>query len=102
MSIRKQLRGVLEVVTSSGVHYLVPSFSERVYLTWMFRNFRTLPLSVLTDPQRRRIEHIANRNHKATSFECDEVLGTIDCMPVMKRKPVQSAPAARLQHTAQV
>jgi hypothetical protein len=91
---------VLEVVTLSGVHYLVPSFSERFYLAWMFRNFRTLPLGVLTDPQRRRIEIIATRNKKAGSYASDEVLGTIDCTPVMKKKSVQSAPAPQLQHSA--
>jgi hypothetical protein len=87
MSMRRLFRGVLEVVTPSGTHYLSPSFTERLYLIWMFRNFRTLPLNVLTESQRKRIELMASTYNKAEGHQCDEILGSIESVPPIKRMP---------------
>jgi hypothetical protein len=93
MSIRRQLRGVLEVIAPSGTHYLSPSIAERLYLVWLFRNFRTLPLTVLSPTQRRRIEAIAAKYRRANPISCDEILGTVELVSPPK-KPVQSAISA--------
>ncbi len=90
---RRQLRGVLEVITPSGTHYLTPSLTERLYLIWIFRNFRTLPLTVLSQWQRRKMEAIAAKYHRALPCTCDEILGTVEFVPASK-KPVRSAVAA--------
>lgn len=84
MQMRKNLRGVLEVVTPSGTHYLSPTLSERMFLIWIFRNFRTLPLNVLTDAQRRKIENMATAYRRAEPYRCDEIIGTIEALPAKK------------------
>ncbi len=89
MSIRRSLRGVLEVITPAGTHYLYPSLWERVYLTWMFRNFRTLPLTVLSYPQRRRIESMVAKYRRASPMKCDEILGSVELVAETK-KPVRA------------
>jgi hypothetical protein len=89
MSFRRQLRGVLEVVTLSGTHCLDPSLLERLQLVWIFRNFRQLPLDVLSGPQRRIFRNISEKYRSAHPHRRDELLGTLDCLPTTK-KPVRS------------
>ena len=43
MWIERLLYGVLRVLTPLGPRYLGPSFLERAYLLWTFRNFTSLP-----------------------------------------------------------
>lgn len=93
MSIRRSLFGVLEVVTPAGAHYLCPSPLERVYLLWMFRNFRTLPLTVLTNAQRRKIESMVAKYRRANPMKCDEILGSVE-LGTPLRKPVRATVAA--------
>ena len=38
---------VVQVRTPIGPRYIMPSFLQRVYLLWMFRNFPILPHAVL-------------------------------------------------------
>jgi hypothetical protein len=90
MSIRRQLRGVLEIITPSGTYYLSPSISERLFLIWIFRNFRLLPFTVLSQTQRRMIESIAAKSRRADPSRCDEILGSMEFVAPAK-KPVQSA-----------
>ena|SRR3984893_2364705 len=56
MWIEKLSIGVLRVLTPLGARYLNPSVAERLYLLWVFRNFKTLPLKVLSTREQRRIE----------------------------------------------
>jgi|SRR5579872_464030 hypothetical protein len=56
MWIEKLSQGVLRVLTPLGPRYLKPSFSQRLYLLWIFRNFETLPVKVLSPRQQKRIE----------------------------------------------
>jgi len=93
MSIRRSLRGVLQVITPAGTHHLYPSLSERVYLIWMFRNFRTLPLTVLSDAQRRKIESMVAKYRRASPSKCDEILGSVELVAEMK-KPVRATVVA--------
>src|SRR5205809_7425415 len=56
MWLAKLASGVLRVLTPLGPRYLQPSFAQRLYLLWVFRNFQTLPVKVLTSRQRRLVE----------------------------------------------
>ncbi len=40
--------GILQVLTDTGLHYVRPSFWERLRLVWIFRNFSALPQQVLS------------------------------------------------------
>ena len=43
MLIEKLAAGVVQVQTPIGPRYVMPSFLQRIYLLWMFRNFPILP-----------------------------------------------------------
>jgi hypothetical protein len=61
MWIEKLWEGVLRVLTPLGPRYLQPTFLQRVYLLWIFRNFQTLPVKVLTPFQLRFIESMSQK-----------------------------------------
>jgi hypothetical protein len=56
MWLEKLLSGVLRIMTPLGPRYLKPTFWQRLYLMWIFRNFPALPVKVLTSRQRRAVE----------------------------------------------
>lgn len=58
MSVQNIFRGVLRVQTPAGCRYFRPSFQDRVRLAWIFRHFASLPLQVLTEPQRQLLSRI--------------------------------------------
>ena len=93
MSLRRQFRGVLEIVTPSGTQYLSPSVWERLYLIWIFRNFRMLQAGVLSKTERRRIESIAARAERVKMLNSDEIIGSVEFFWTLK-KPVQSSATA--------
>lgn len=61
MWMEKLSYGVLRVLTPLGPRYLNPSFLQRLYLLWIFRNFETLPVKVLSSRQQKRIEKMCAR-----------------------------------------
>src|ERR1700726_3510395 len=62
MWMEKLSYGVLRVLTPLGPRYLNPSFAQRLYLLWIFRNFETLPVKVLSPRQQRWIDAICARH----------------------------------------
>lgn len=58
--------GLVELRTKSGLVYVNPSFSERLYLLWTFRNFHRLPVEVLNRHQRQMIERLGQTAVVAT------------------------------------
>ena len=58
---KRLLYGVLRVLTPLGPRYLSPSFLERVYLLWTFRNFTSLPLVVLNHRQQRLVDRLCSQ-----------------------------------------
>lgn len=50
--------GLVELRTRSGLVCVSPSFAERIYLLWTFRNFPRLPKEVLNRHQRELIERL--------------------------------------------
>ena len=61
MWIERLLDGVLRVLTPLGPRYLSPSFLERVYLLWTFRNFTSLPLVVLNHRQQKLVDRLCSQ-----------------------------------------
>jgi len=61
MWIERLLYGVLRVLTPLGPRYLSPSFMERVYLLWTFRNFTSLPLVVLNHWQQKLVDRLCSQ-----------------------------------------
>ena len=89
MWIRKLSVGVLRVVTPLGPRYIRPSFSQRLYLLWIFRNFEMLPLQVLTIRQRSLIDSLCLQQRFLSlspnaSLEDSPVLGTVE-----RRRPIE-------------
>ncbi|PYX33429.1 MAG: hypothetical protein DMG77_00460 [Acidobacteria bacterium] len=88
MWIEKLADGVVRVQTPIGPRYVMPSFRQRVYLIWMFRNFPILPHAVLTRRQQRLIDRLCGEQRfvsRAYSDGMDEapVIGTVERRPVI-------------------
>ena len=62
MWIEKLSDGVLELDTPIGPRYVQPSFLQRAYLIWTFRNFFSLPQQVLRPSEIRLIDQLCNEN----------------------------------------
>jgi hypothetical protein len=84
MWLEKLFSGVLRVLTPLGPRYLKPTFMQRLYLLWVFRNFPSLPVKVLTARQRRLIESMC-ADDKFISFGAGvddaPLLGTLEQRP---------------------
>jgi hypothetical protein len=84
MWLEKLSAGVLRVLTPLGPRYLKPSFLQRLYLLWVFRNFQTLPVKVLTSRQRRLLE-VMYAQDRFVSFgigvDDAPLLGTLEQRP---------------------
>ena len=80
-SVSHKLRtGLLELRTNRGSLYATPSFYERLYLLWIFRNFHSLTRRVLSQWQQRFVEKLGE---SATTLERGAlhrpyVIGTIE------------------------
>ena len=70
--------GLVELRTSTGSVYARPSFWERLYLVWMFRNFRCLPKEVLTHHQQRLIDKLCQVAVRQRSIADSEVIGIVE------------------------
>jgi hypothetical protein len=84
MWLEKLVSGILRVLTPLGPRYLKPSFAQRLYLLWVFRNFETLPLKVLTSRQRRFVEKLyAEDRFLSFGIGVDDapLLGTLEQRP---------------------
>jgi hypothetical protein len=85
MWMEKLSYGVLRVLTPLGPRYLNPSFWQRLYLLWIFRNFETLPVKVLSQRQQRRIESMCARYGFVSVLERGvmdtPLLGTLEQRP---------------------
>ena len=59
-SVSQKIRtGLLELRTPSGLLYASPTFSQRVYLVWTFRHFRSLSRRVLNRRQQELIDKLS-------------------------------------------
>src|SRR3981081_2811601 len=69
--IEKLAAGVVRVQTPVGPRYVMPSFRQRVYLVWMFRNFHILPHAVLSGRQQRMIDRLCAEQRFASMAYAD-------------------------------
>jgi hypothetical protein len=92
MLIDKLAVGVVQVQTPIGPRYIMPSFLQRVYLLWVFRNFPILPHAVLSGRQQRMIDRMCSEQVFASLPYVDglneaPVIGIIE-----RRPPVGTSP----------
>lgn len=83
MLIDKLAAGVVRVQTAIGPRYLMPSFLQRLYFLWMFRNFPILPQAVLSRGQQRMIDRLCSAQRfvsmaYADGMEDAPVIGTVE------------------------
>jgi TonB family protein len=81
--------GVVELRADIGSVYVSPSFWERIYLLWMFRNFHRLPKQVLNRHQRQLIDKlcraaIVNRNGPIAGTSIIGAVENVSLMPDCK------------------
>jgi len=96
--IEKLFCGVLRVMTPLGPRYLRPTFKQRLYLIWVFRNFPSLPVKVLTGRQLQFIENLwAQDQFVSFGMGVDDapLVGTLEQRPPVieqmpERKPIRS------------
>ena len=85
MWIEKLFAGVLRVLTPLGPRYIKPSLAQRIYLLWIFRHFKVLPLQVLTPRQRRVIDALCVEPRFVPPTETDgwepPIIGTLERRP---------------------
>jgi len=105
MWLEKLCWGVLRVLTPLGPRYVKPSFAQRLYLIWIFRNFHTLPAKVLSLRQQKWIDQICATHGFTSLFEpsgLSEVplVGTLEQRPPLepltfsRRRPGSGVPEA--------
>jgi hypothetical protein len=99
MWIEKLLGGVLRVLTPLGARYIRPALAQRIYLLWIFRNFKVLPLQVLTPRQRRMIDALCGDPRFVAPAEPDgweaPILGTLERRPPIAPTPDAPTPGSR-------
>jgi hypothetical protein len=88
MWMEKLSYGVLRVLTPLGPRYLNPSFAQRLYLLWIFRNFATLPVKVLSPRQQRRIDAMCARHGFVSVLEPNGLIDTPLLGTLEQRPPV--------------
>lgn len=102
MWMKKLSAGVLRVVTPIGPRYIRPSFSQRLYLLWIFRHFEMLPLQVLSNRQRTLIDSLCLQQRflslpATAETEDSPVLGTVERRPPIEVDPLPPRrPSARV------
>lgn len=93
MLIDKLAVGVVQVQTPIGPRYIMPSFLQRVYLLWVFRNFPILPHAVLSGRQQRMIDRMCSEQVFASLPYVDglneaPVIGIIERRPPAATNPL--------------
>jgi len=93
--IEKLWGGVLRVLTPLGPRYLRPTFLQRAYLLWIFRNFHTLPVKVLSSQQLRFMDALCSResfvSQSGMGFDDAPILGTLEQRPPAEAESGQPA-----------
>jgi hypothetical protein len=97
MWIEKLSDGVLCVQTALGPRYIRPSFWQRFYLAWVFRNFGSLPEQVLSERQRRLVSELCRAQNFITPSFSNGLLDA-PIIGIVERRPsmlVESVPPKR-------
>jgi TonB family protein len=96
---QKVRTGLVELRTHIGPVYVSPSFWERIYLLWTFRNFQSLPKQVLNRHQQQLIDKlcraaILSRNGPIARTSIIGTVENVDLIP--DRKTEAAAPTSKL------
>lgn len=113
MLIEKLAAGVVQVETPIGPRYIMPSFLQRLYLLWMFRNFPILPHAVLSRRQQHMIDRMCSEQSFASMAYTDAleeapVIGTVEHRPPVPveswapRRPAASERSLRAEASQQL
>lgn len=95
MTASQKIRtGLVELRTNTGSVYAKPSLWERVYLVWMFRNFRCLPKEVLSLRQRRLIDKLCQAAVKQRTTVDTCIIGVVENICLAPRLKEQVAVTA--------
>jgi hypothetical protein len=102
MLMEKLTDGALRVLTPLGPRCVKPSLWQRIYLLWVFRNFHTLPVTVLSDSQKKRIERICAEHgfisqHGPLDSADFAILGTLEQRPAVSEYLPGRRPAASVR-----
>jgi len=88
MWIEKLTDGVVALDTPIGPRYVRPSFVQRAYLIWTFRNFFSLPEQVLRPWEQRLIDRLWSANRFVSLSAADgpdrPVIGRIERRPLLQ------------------
>ena len=95
MWMEKLSQGVLRVLTPLGPRYVNPTFAQRFYLLWIFRNFETLPVKVLSSRQQKRIDAMCAQHGFVFVLEPNGLLDTPLLGTLEQRPPVTEQSRAR-------
>lgn len=88
--------GLVELRTRLGSVYVSPSFWERIYLLWTFRNFHSLPKQVLNQHQQQLIDKlwraaIVNQNVPIAKASIIGVVENVNLIPGYKTETAATA-----------
>jgi hypothetical protein len=77
--------GLLELRTDVGPVYVGPSFWERIYLLWTFRNFHRLPRQVLNRHQLQLIDRLCRETivHRNGPIARTSIIGAVENVQLM-------------------
>ena len=91
-------RVLVALDTGRGVTYAPASGWDRVYLHWIFRNFHSLPQTVLNPRQQQLIGSLyrAAANHPAPELYEAPVVGTVEGFNPSSLSALPSSPKARV------
>ncbi len=97
--LQKLRAGVLRLRTPLGVRYVQPTFSERLYLLWVFRHFAHLPAQVLTGRAQALVTDLfspqrSSQPGAAAFFSDQPIIGTVERMPQPGESPAPAGNGA--------
>jgi hypothetical protein len=95
MLVSKLLQGVVVVERGSSRRAFRPKFVHRLLLAWLFRNFASLPMSVLTTRQKAMVANIIakGRTIPVPDGNFGTIIGTVESFvpQAANGKPVASS-----------
>ena len=85
--------GLVELRTNVGSVYVSPSFWERVYLLWTFRNFPSLPKQVLNRREQQLIDKLCRAEIVGRTKPMAEavVIGTVENVDVKQSSEMETS-----------
>jgi hypothetical protein len=105
MWMDKLAGGLLRISTPLGPRFVSPSFFQRLYLVWLFRNFQSLPMQVLSPRQRRMVESLFADNRRIAQVPLHlvheaPVIGTVERRPPVEDMLPPKRPSAPVSEHA--